>query len=133
MFKHRWGWVGVMSGYLEVSIILVLGGFVGYLYTRLNALSIFAQDIEREMSIHIENRIADEVETALDEIRGVLGESGAASLDPFDMLELQKQQMIAGAFGRIAEYIGNRLNTPMGVHSIEAPQPPTVETLSDDL
>jgi len=29
--------------------------------------------------------------------------------------------MIAGAFGKIAEYIGNRLNAPMGVHTIEAP------------
>jgi len=81
----------------------------------------YAERLELELGIHIENTIADEVETALEEIREVLGESGAASLDPFDMLELQKQQMIAGAFGKIAEYIGNRLNAPMGVHTIEAP------------
>jgi sugar phosphate isomerase/epimerase len=122
-----------MSGALEVSVLVVIGGICGYLFKRLNALWEYAEKLELELGIHIENTIAEEVETALDEIREVLGDSGAASLDPFDMLELQKQQMIAGAFGRIAEYIGNRLNAPMGVHSIEAPQPIQVEPKGDDL
>ena len=74
-----------MSGYLEVVIILVLGGFVGFLFRRLNALWVYAQKLEEELSIHIENTIADEIGGALEEIREVLGESGAASLDPFDM------------------------------------------------
>ena len=116
-----------MLGILEAGIALLLSGFCGYLLRRLNTLWDYAEKLELELGIHIENTIADEVENALEEIREVLGESGAGALDPFDMLELQKQQMIAGAFGRIAEYIGNRLNAPMGVHTIEAPPEPKGE------
>jgi len=122
-----------MLGFLEALIALALTGFCGYLLKRLNGLWSYAEQLELELGIHIENTIASEVETALAEIREVLGESGAVSLDPFDMIELQKQQMIAGAFGKIAEYIGNRLNAPMGVHTIEAPLEPAPAIKSEDL
>lgn len=41
------------------------------------------------------------------------------SLDPFDILELKRQEMMTGIFGHLAQFLGNKFGLNMGVYTTE--------------
>lgn len=120
---------GAMIDVGEVLLWVVWGIFAGWCLMRLNALEAFTNGAAESFEHFVEDLVEKRVEEAVEDIQMTI-EENMPDLDPFDMIQLQKQQLITGGMAKLVEFIGSRLNTSMGLHAIEEPTPPDEDNIN---
>jgi hypothetical protein len=103
-------------GMVEGLVVAIMFTLICYIWRHFQ-MKIF--EIENSLHAEIEEQglaIQTELQNVFQNFQN-MGEQ--MNLDPFDILELKRQEMMTGIFGHLAQFVGRKFGMNMGVYTAE--------------